>query len=154
MFFFFLLLRWKLTSYERSLFETTILKLLIKKYFFFKRWPTDVDKKQYRSRKRTEFQNIFEDSTIVVPFSMNFNRSLAKPIFKSGSIRRVSGKFGDPYTLKALYMSLVWPKLEYAGVEGCTICLLMRTGDIDTLFKRRTMACITFVFHILPRKAS
>jgi hypothetical protein len=32
-----------------------------------------------------------------------------------GFIRRVSGEFKDPYTLKALYMSLVRLKLEYAS---------------------------------------
>jgi hypothetical protein len=37
-----------------------------------------------------------------------------------GFIRRVSGKYRDSYTLKALYMSLVLPKLEYASCVWAT----------------------------------
>jgi hypothetical protein len=30
-------------------------------------------------------------------------------------VKRLSGKFRDPYTLKTFYVSLVRPKLEYAN---------------------------------------
>jgi Reverse transcriptase (RNA-dependent DNA polymerase) len=121
-------------------------------------------------------------------FSEHIDMMVGKALAMLGFIRRVSGEFRDPYTLKALYMSLVRPKLEYAGcvwnpLYGVHVNRIERVQrkfirfalrdlgwtdmhdlppyenrcallNIDTLFKRRAVACIMFIFDVLSGRVS
>jgi hypothetical protein len=98
-----------------------------------------------------------------------------------GFIRSLSLEFRDPYTLKSLFTSLVRLKMEYAScvwnpfynvrvdrVERYTLrgldwtdmhdlspyedrCALLH---LDTLAKRRSVACVMFIFDILSGRMS
>jgi hypothetical protein len=83
-------------------------------------------------------------------------------------IRRASGKFRDPYTLKALWCAQTLNMRVMFGLEGQFIRFALRglgwtdlppyedicaLLHIDTLFKRRTVACL-FIFNILSGKVS
>jgi hypothetical protein len=54
---------------------------------------------------------------VVIDIRMSFSRYIAvgKVLAMLGFVKRLSGEFRDPYTLRTLYVSLVGPKLEYAS---------------------------------------
>jgi hypothetical protein len=63
--------------------------------------------------------NFITDLGVVMDCWMSFSRHIDVTVGKTlailGFVKRLSGEFRDPYTLRRLYVSLVHPKLEYAS---------------------------------------
>jgi hypothetical protein len=56
-------------------------------------------------------------------FRSHIDLTIAKGSAMLGFIKRLSSEFRDPYTLKALYVSLVRSRLEYFFVFGSLLTL-------------------------------
>jgi hypothetical protein len=61
-------------------------------------------------------------------FSRHIDVTVGKTLAMLGFVKRLSGEFRDPYTLRNLYVSLVHPKLEYAS---CVWRLFMTWSSVE-----------------------
>jgi hypothetical protein len=118
------------------------------------------------------------DLGAIMTFSERVDVMVAKAFAILGFIRRLSLEYREPYTLKSLYTSLVRLKLcvepvlqcscwqsgtraeaiysicfAWSGLDGhtwfATIWGQMPLLHLDTLTKRRSIACVIFIFDVL-----
>jgi hypothetical protein len=103
-------------------------------------------------------------------FSEHVDVMVAKAFAMLGCIRRLSLEFRDPYTLKSLYTSLEYASCVWNPFYSMMFVLtdwnasrgdltdmndLPRYEDrcallhLDTITKRRTIACVMYIFDVL-----